>query len=214
MFDEQVMLLKAVHQYYPVGNMKLKSYFHGYKTIAELVKEKIREIEENKSVSTIIEKELQNSFKEISIINCNYFQFPSFHFNLKIESEDFNKKLVRRRSCILSISGLIEGFTIYFKDEYLIKNQEEFISRHVIDSNSEVLTETINLKILFEGISKILIKYFPQKQLMDHFLLKTLKVGGVYPFNIDGENENVLPEYSIYELLFLGEADDFDTLLR
>ena len=194
-------LIRNVYKYYPVGIMELSNSYPGTILMKEEIKAKFTAIKATRFLSDEIAISLSNAFPEKQIDNLNYFEFPSFLFeivweNTKSESLQFTKKL-----CIY-ISLLTDYYTVYFKNYYSVKpsSTDKKNVYQYLDSFSEG-------DEIIKWIDQAINKTYPQKKYCSFRKLKLINFVSVYPYNFNPESLQPGKKFSAFELLFVGDED-------
>lgn len=210
-YQQHEELLKAIYNFYPVGCDWMRDYYSGFGKLKELIKNKIKLIENKNTPSTTIEHQLIEVFPNDKVINCDYFMFPNYLFKIVLQTHNIQSDFKAEESIIINISLLCDYYTIFLENQYSKYDRNHLL--YILQENKFENTILIKKEIKHK-IDAIITNVFPEKKFINHFILKSLKIEKCFPLNFHPEdygNEQV--SFSAYELLFIGEKDLLDKLL-
>lgn len=117
-YQQHEELLKAIYNFYPVGCDWMRDYYSGFGKLKELIKNKIKLIENKNTPSTIIEHQLIEVFPNDKVINCDYFMFPNYLFKIVLQTHNIQSDFKLKKGIIINISLLCDYYTIFLENQY------------------------------------------------------------------------------------------------
>lgn len=193
------LLLKKVHQYYPIGLPHLFHY-EGYNELKKLIAKKIDHLINKDRIEpwTSLVDDLLESSKPFGLTDHSYVQLPSYVLSIDI-SDDTRNQLKNVSSLVLTVSLLDTCFTVYFENIISFeKASGKFLPVAKIISAKQNDSEIY--KNLFGTVTDKVANHFPAYRFIDHTILFNSRVLGGIPY---GQSvEDFQSSYAIFDYLF------------
>lgn len=193
-------LIKAIHQFYPIGTPNLGFEYPGYSDYKLILTDKIMSITENKKTQwTGFIKSLEKEYNPSTIIDMNYLQFPCHLARIELKKES-NDEYDFEQSIVINISLLCKYYTIFFEEGYKFKN---YTNQIIKPSVSMLFSNKMNGEDYFQKkmltLKEKLEPFFSDYQNISHRPLFQYKIIGGFPYS-EGESEQ--ETYYLYHFLF------------
>ena len=151
----------------------MRDYYSGFGKLKELIKNKIKLIENKNTPSTTIEHQLIEVFPNDKVINCDYFMFPNYLFKIVLQTHNIQSDFKVEESIIINISLLCDYYTIFLENQYSKYDRSHLL--YILQENKFENTILIKKEIKHK-IDAIITNVFPEKKFINHFILKSLKI--------------------------------------
>jgi len=198
-------LIKAIHQYYPVGFELPKEEYPGYQELIAIVEQKISQMMEGRLPENVnlLEIKLKEAFPDSILHNQIYKQFPNYTFSIEIANE-LDGGLDRLLWMTVNISLLTKHYTVFFQETMKFGDKEG--SSFSYDTFGYLLISFSRNRFpykeeYFLKIEKIMMELFPGYEFVSHSFLFANKVKYGVPFGETDDDINKT-RHSIFSFLF------------
>jgi hypothetical protein len=211
--DLVTLLLKDIHNFYPVGLPTLMDTYSGFKSYSKILDEKINCIIENKTTNWSLLKDQITKISQLELTDFGYNQFPSYIAKIKLPSNK-NIDCYTTLELVINISLLCKFYTIYIDKTFWINDVN---SKSSGNSKFTILcglkgNESEKYHIKLSEIEASIKSIFVGYTFVSHKILFNTYIDGVVPYSESLDISK--PQYSIYNLLFDSLFVEINTMVN
>lgn len=194
-------LLKAVHNFYPVGLNTVMTNYDGFEEFREILNNKIQVVmDKTESPWTRLRDKIGEIFPDHVILDQSYNQFPSYQIYINLFTKEYDE-LKYEQSLILNISLLCPYYTVFNETKIEIKRPGKN-TQPALTSRFLSLFNTNNFsKEGLQEINGLIEQCFPRYQFVHHKFLFDSKIEGCGHYGNWQEYETG-NKYPVYLYLF------------
>ncbi len=200
-------LLAALYSYYPLGAESFARSYPGYKRLGSIVNNKIQSFVENNPDARLekLLNKLQSLFPSKMVMDLNMHHTPNYGFMVDVNIDE-NPEYRKVDTLELSVSLAVDYFTVFHRERYLFKNNDNSNCRtKIMDTHVRCTTASDIRNPEYAQAAQDIIagtaEFFPDKTYIEYERISEPIIKGMAPYGAE-PHYGEYKQYSLYNYLF------------